>query len=57
MPSDRIDRRLVALEAAAQPAHPVRCVILTEHDPDPDDPDVFVVRIVGVKPAPRPDDV
>jgi hypothetical protein len=52
-----MDRRLSALEAAAQPARPVRCVILTEHDSDPDDPDVFVVRLVGVKPTPRPDDV
>ena len=55
MPSDRLDRRLSALETTAQPARPIRSVILAEHDPAPDDPDVFVIRLIGVKPAPRAD--
>lgn len=55
MPSDRLERRLSALETTTRPAKPVRSVILAEHDPAPDDPDVFVIRLVGVKPRPRAD--
>ena len=55
MARDRLDRRLSALETTAQPARPIRSVILAEHDPAPDDPDVFVIRLIGVKPAPRAD--
>ncbi len=55
MPSDRLERRLSALETTAQPARLIRSVILAEHDPAPDDPDVFVIRLVGVKPAPKAD--
>lgn len=49
----RLNDRIERLEEKTAPARALRSVILREHDPDPDDPDVFVVRLVGVKPAPR----
>jgi len=49
----RFNDRLERLEDVTTPPKPIQSVILTEHDPAPEDPDVFVIRLVGVKPAPR----
>lgn len=49
----RLNDRLERLEDVTTPAKLVRSVILAEHDPAPDDPDVIVIRLVGVKPDPR----
>jgi hypothetical protein len=54
-PLDRRVAKLAAVEAV-RAWRPKRVILLNEHEPspaDPDDPDVIIVRLIGVKPEPR----